>query len=131
MLSADIAQTTHSTGAAIGITAVVIGFIALIIGILTGVLLHHCIINHRRQTSKYVPSPHQQQQKTVSSSNPLQQTGPEYEEIMELGQNMAYKPVQTMELRKNEAYGPVEQRYYFCYHVSFIISISSYLSTSI
>ena len=87
----------------------VIGFIALIVGILTGVWLHHCIINHRRQTSKHVPSPHQQHQKTVSSSNPLPQTGPEYEEIMELRENMAYKPVQTMKLRKNEAYGPVEQ----------------------
>ena len=79
----------------------VIGFIALIIGILTGFLLHHCTINQRRQTSKHEPSPHQQ--------HPLHKTLPKYEEIMELGENMAYKPVQTMELRKNEAYGPVEQ----------------------
>ena len=108
MYSADIAQMTPSTGAVIGITAVVTGFIALIIGILTGYLLHCCIINHQLQISKLESSSHQQQ-KTVSSPNPLERAGAVYEEIVELGENMAYKPVQTIELSKNEAYGPKEQ----------------------
>ena len=64
-------------------------------------------MNHQFQSSKLESSSHQQQ-KTVSSSNPLEQTGPQYEEIIELGENMAYKPVQTIDLGKNEAYGPVE-----------------------
>ena len=42
-------------------------------------------------------------------SNPLQQTGPEYEEVIELSENMAYKPVQSIKLRANEAYQHVQQ----------------------
>ena len=50
-----------------------------------------------------------QQKKTVSSSNPLQQTGPQYEEVLELKQNRAYEPSQTsIEMRPNEAYGPMQ-----------------------
>ena len=45
-----------------------------------------------------------QQQQAVSSPNPLQQANPEYEEVMELSENVAYKPVQTIKMKENEAY---------------------------
>ena len=78
-------DATISTGAAIGITAVIIGTITLI---LTGVLLFYCISKHRFQSSKPETSSHQQQQATV----PQQRAGPEYEEVVELKENIAYGP---------------------------------------
>ena len=50
-----------------------------------------------------------QQQQAISSPNPLQQANPEYEEVIELSENMAYKPVQSIELKANEAYQLVGQ----------------------
>ena len=93
-----------STGAAVGITAVIIGTIALIIGALAGVLVYHCINKHRTQSSKPKPSSHQQQQATV----PQQRAGPEYEEVVELKENVAYGPAQSIELKACEAYVPVQ-----------------------
>ena len=58
---------------------------------------------HTFQSSKYMSSSHQQQQ-AVSSPNPLHQADPEYEEVIELSENMAYKPVQRIEMKANEAY---------------------------
>ena len=87
-----------STGAAVGITAVTTAVVIFIAGVLTGVLLYHCISKHRSQSSK-----------PVSASNQLQQTGPEYEEVVELSENMAYRPTQSIELRANEAYQHVQQ----------------------
>ena len=95
-------DATISTGAAVGITAVIIGTIALITGFLAGVLVYHCISKHRFQSSK--PSSHQQQQATV----PQQQAGPEYEDVVELKENMAYGSVQSIELKACEAYVPVQ-----------------------
>ena len=96
-------QTTLNTGVAVGTTAVVTGTIALF-GFLAVALLFYCISKHRSQTSKPESSSHQQQQ-AVSSSNPLQQTGPEYAEIIELGENI---PTQSIEVKINEAYRPVQ-----------------------
>ena len=48
-------------------------------------------------------SSHQQQQ-TVSSPNPLHQADPEYEEVIQLSENVAYKPVQSIKMKANEAY---------------------------
>ena len=104
---ADIAPTslntgaTLSTGVAVGI-AVITGAIALVFGVLAGALLHYCIIRHRSQSSKAESSSHQQQQ-----------AGPEYEEVpvdkrIELRENVAYGPAQSIELRVNEAYGHVQ-----------------------
>ena len=98
------AGATISTGAAVGITAVVVGTIALIIGVLAGVLVYHCINKHRFQSSKPETSSHQQQQAAV----PQQRAGPEYEEVVELKENMAYGPVQSIELKACEAYVPVQ-----------------------
>ena len=87
-----------STGAAVGIAVVTTAVVIFIAGVLTGVLLLHCISNHRSQCAK-----------PVSASNQLQQTGPEYEEVVELSENMAYRPTQSIELRANEAYQHVQQ----------------------
>ena len=98
------AGATISTGAAVGITAVVVGTIALIIGVLAGVLVYHCINKHRFQSSKPETSSHQQQQAAV----PQQRAGPEYEEVVELKDNTAYVPAQSIELKPCEAYVPVQ-----------------------
>ena len=82
-----------------GITTVVTGTIALIVGFLAGVLVYHFISYHRSQTSKLDSSSHQhQQQKEVSASNPQQLTGPEYEEVVELRRNRSYE---IFKLREN------------------------------
>ena len=92
-----------AVGIAVASTAVVV-FIA---GFLAGVLVYHYISKHQSQGSKSLPS-HQQQQ-TISSSNPLQQTGPEYAEVIKLRQNRAYEDTQTgIEMRANEAYQPMQ-----------------------
>ena len=85
-----MALTLLSTGVAVGI-AVITGTIALVVGVLAGVLLHHCIIKYRSQNSK-----------TESSSHQRQQAGPEYEEVpvdkkIELRENVAYGPAQSIE----------------------------------
>ena len=97
-----------SCGATVGITFVTTAVVFFTAGALGMVLVYHRISKYRSQTYKTKSSSHQQQQ-AVSPSNPLQQTGPEYEEVMELSENMAYKPVQSIELRANEAYQHVQQ----------------------
>ena len=104
MFHADIALSTSdtlSTSVAVGI-AVITGTIALVVGVLAGVLLHHCISKYQTQCSKAESSSHQQQQ-----------AGPEYEEVpvdkkIELRENVAYGPAQSIELRVNQAYGHVQ-----------------------
>ena len=87
-----------STGAAVGITVVTTAVVIFIAGVLTGVLFYHCISHHRSQSAK-----------PVSASNQQQQTGPEYEEVVDLSENLAYnKPVQSIEMRANEAYQYVQ-----------------------
>ena len=49
-------------------------------------------------------SPFHLQQHIVTSPNPLQQADPEYEEVIELSENRAYKTVQNIEMKANEAY---------------------------
>ena len=87
-----------NTGAAVGIAVVTTAVVIFITGVLTGVLLYHCISNHRSRSFK-----------AVSVSNQLKQTGPEYEDVMELSENMAYRPTQSIEMRANEAYRLVQQ----------------------
>ena len=78
------------------VTASVTATIALIVGFLAGIFVYHCISNHQSQICK--PSSHQQQQAAVA---PLQQTGPEYEEVVELRQNRAYELTQNIDVRAN------------------------------
>ena len=105
---ADDVQTTFSTCPAVEITAAVTGIVVLVAGVLAGflagVLVYHCISKHWCQSSKPKPSSHQQQQAAV----PQQRAGPEYEEVVELKENTAYGPVQSIELKACEAYVPVQ-----------------------
>ena len=94
------AVQSFSIGAVVGITAVVTGTIALAVGFLAGVLVYHCIHYHRSQSSKTEPSSHQQH-KAVSACNPLQQTGPEYEEVVELRRNRSYEFRKNFEMRED------------------------------
>ena len=85
-----------------GLAVVITGTIALVVGVLAGVLLYHCIIKYRSQSSK-----------TESSCHQREQAGPEYEEVpvdkrIELRENVGYGPAQSIELRVNEAYGHVQ-----------------------
>ena len=99
--------TTLTLQIAVSVTAVVVFIAGVLVGILAGVLLYHCIIKHQAWSCKPESSSHQQQQ-TVPSSNTLQRTGPQYEDVMELRQNAAYEPTQTgIEMKPNEAYGPI------------------------
>ena len=94
------AVQSFSTGAVVGITAVVTGTIALAVGFLAGVLVYQCIHYHRSQSSKTESSSHQQH-KAVSACNPLQQTGPEYEEVVELRRNRSYEFRKNFDMRED------------------------------
>ena len=97
--------TNEATVWIIVATATVVAFIA---GALAGALLFYCI-SKQRSHKHFKPEPNfHQKQKAVSSSNPLQQTGPVYEEVIELRKNIVYESTQTgIEIRANEAYGPM------------------------
>ena len=84
-------QTTRSTvgtridvGIAI-VATVVAGTITLVIGVLTGVLVYHCISKHRSH----------------SSSSQQQHQGPQYEEVP------VTVRMDKIEVKDNIAYGPV------------------------
>ena len=88
-----------------GIAVVTTAVVIFIAEALASVLVYYCISKHQSQSSKPESSSHQQQ----STTNPLRQAGPEYEEVIELSENMAYnKPVQRIEMRANEAYQHVQ-----------------------
>ena len=107
-ISADYVQTTFCTCPAVEITAAITGIVVVVVGVLAGflagVLVYHCISKHQLQSSKPEPSSHQQHQAAV----PQQRAGPEYEEVVELKENTAYGPVQSIELKACEAYVPVQ-----------------------
>lgn len=110
------AKGSLSTGAAVGIavvtTAVVVFVAGLLVGVLSTVLVYHCISKQHSLNTKPESASHQQQQaiSSVSASSPLQQTSPEYEEVIKLGQNTAYEHIRTdIEMRVNEAYQPIQQ----------------------
>ena len=109
IILADSIQTTFCTCSAVEITAAVTGMITLVVGVLAsvliGALLFYCISKHQSQRSKPKSSSHHQQQAAVV---PPQRAGPEYEEVVELKENMAYGPVQSIELKACEAYVPVQ-----------------------
>jgi len=108
IILAEDVQTTFTTCPAVEVAAAVTGIITLVVGVLTGVLtgglLFHCISKHQFQGSKPETSSHQQQQAVV----PQHRAGPEYEEVVELKENVAYGPAQGIELKPCEAYLPVQ-----------------------
>ena len=79
----------------------VTGTLSLLVGFLAGVITFYCISKHRFKSNSFKPDPssHQQQQQAVSSSNPLQQTSPEYEEVVELRKNTSYGELKKLEKR--------------------------------
>ena len=107
IILAEDVQTTFCTCPPVEVAAAVTGTITLVIGVLAGVLtgglLFYCISKHRFQSSK--PSSHQQQQQAAV---PQHRAGPEYEEVVELKENVAYGPAQSIELKACEAYVPVQ-----------------------
>ena len=101
-----------TNGATVGITVATATVVAFIVGVLAGVLagalLFYYISKHRSQQQLKPELSFHQEQKIVSSSNPLQQTGPEYEEVITLRRNIVYESAQTcIEMQANEAYGPM------------------------
>ena len=105
IILADSVQPSFCTCSAVEITAAVV--ITLVVGVLAGALigalLFYCI-KHWCQSSKPEPSSHQQQQAPV----PQQRAVPEYDEVIELKENTAYGPVQSIELKACEAYVSVQ-----------------------
>ena len=96
--------TTGSTTWIAGAPTVVVIFTA---GVLVGVLVYHCIIKHQSKSSKPDTSLFNEQPQAVpvSSSDPLRQTDPEYEEAIKLKQNKAYEETQIeIEMKANESY---------------------------
>ena len=101
-----------TTGATIGIAVASTAVVVFVAGVLAGVLLYHYISKHQSHILKPESSSDQQQQEVsfthqqvVSSSNPLQQTGPEYEEVVKLRKNVSYELTKTgIETKANEAY---------------------------
>ena len=85
---------------------IAVGIIALVVGFLAGILIYHCIINHWFMSFKPNSSSHQQQE---LSSNALQQTGPEYEEVVQLRQKKPCElPETSIKMKENEAYQPMQ-----------------------
>ena len=97
-------------GAVVGITAVVTGTVLLPIGFVAGVLLHYCNSKHpSHQTSKSDPSSHQQQ-KAVSASDPLQQTSPEYKEVVELRRKRSRPNISKHQSQSSQPESPTYQQ---------------------
>ena len=91
------AVNSLSTVGAVGVAVVTTGSICVhnwISG--AGALVFYCIGKHRFiQISKPNSPSHHQQQTVSSASNSLQQTDPEYAEVIKLRQNTAYEFTQT------------------------------------
>ena len=79
--------------------------ILFIIGVLAGALLFYCIGRHWCQSFKAEESPHRFQQAGLLYEDVRATSG---EGKIELKENAAYGPVQTIELKANEAYGHVQ-----------------------
>ena len=119
-----------STGVAAGIAAVT-GTLGILVGFLAGLIVFYCISKHQFKSSSFKPEPssHQPEQQEVTSSNPLQQTSPEYEEVLEMRKNtsygeltklekrviisqhepQSYEPESFIEMKKNSSYGDIKK----------------------
>ena len=89
---ADSFTPGAAVGTAIATTAVVFFIAGVIGGTLTTIVVYHCISKQQSQRSK---------------PESLQQTAPEYEEVIQLNENRAYGPTQSMEEGTNEANQPM------------------------
>ena len=85
-----------------GVTVAGIAVVIFIAVIVAAVVIYHCINKHRFQNCKPEPLSSRQQPQAVISSNVLQQTDPEYTEVIKLKQNKAYELTLTgIEMRAN------------------------------
>ena len=107
-----------TAGATVGIVLACTAVIIFSVGISVGVLIYNCVSKQRSQSPKPDSSlSHQQEQ--IVSSNSLQQTNPEYAEVIKLRQNRAYEQTvsssdllqqtspgyaEVIKLRQNRAY---------------------------
>ena len=93
-----------SSGTTVGIALVSTAVVIFIAEALAAALAFYCISKHQSKSSKPEAISHQQPQ-VVSSSNPLQQSSPEYEEVVKLRKNASYELTKTgIEMKANEAY---------------------------
>ena len=93
-----------SSGTIVGIAVVSTAVVIFIAEALAAALAFYCISKHQSKSSKPKAISYQQPQ-VASSSNPLQQSGPEYEEVVKLRKNASYELTQTgIEMKANEAY---------------------------
>ena len=99
-----------TNGATVGIAVTITAVLTFIAGVLSGILLYHCVNKYQCQNSKPESSFHKEQQSSFhqlpqSVPNPLPQTGPEYEEVVKLKRNVSYELTKTgMEMKANKAY---------------------------
>ena len=90
-----------SVGAAVAISVVVSSLVSFSAGALLAALITYCCVKKRGKSSgQSHPSP---------SEGP--QPAPVYDEVvagkLEVKQNVAYGPVETLEMKQNPSYGPV------------------------
>ena len=90
-----------SVGAAVAISVVVSSLVSFSVGALLAALITCCCVRRRGKSSG---QPH-----PSSSEGP--QHAPLYDEVvagkLEVKQNVAYGPVETLEMKQNPSYGPV------------------------
>ena len=91
-----------SVGAAVAISVVVSSLVSFSVGALLAALITYCCCVRKRGKSSG-------QSQVSSSEGP--QPAPVYDEVvagkLEVKQNVAYGPVETLELKQNPSYGPV------------------------
>ena len=91
-----------SVGTAVAISVVLSSLVSFSAGALLAALLTYCCCVRRRGKSSGEPHP-------SSSEGP--QPAPVYDEVvagkLEVKENIAYGPVETLEMKQNPSYGPV------------------------
>ena len=90
-----------SVGTAVAISVVISSLVSFSAGALLAALLTYCCVRRRAKSSG---QPH-----PSSSEGP--QPAPVYDEVvagqLEVKENVAYCPVETLEMKQNPSYGPV------------------------
>ena len=91
-----------SVGAAVAISVVLSSLVSFSVGALLAALITYCCCVRRRGKSSGQPHP-------SPSEGP--QPAPVYDEVvagkLEVKENVAYGPVETLEMKQNPSYGPV------------------------
>ena len=91
-----------SVGAAVAISVVLSSLVSFSVGVLLATFLAYCCCVRRRGKSSGQPH--------LTSSEDLQ-PAPLYDEVvagkLEVKENVAYGPVDTLEMKQNPSYGPV------------------------